>query len=288
MQLRREASAGIVAILVLQVLLAMLSIALLTRVGPAIGWILQENVYSGEAVEAMLAQLAHDQEAVVFDEALARAQANVTEAEEPPVLVRIAAGREGALAGEPAARASVVVALRQLGDINRASMVRANHRAGRLAQGGAWAAALLGALAVGLGVLVYRRLSQRLELPIQDVRLTLERLRAGNRQARCALMEAPAEIQQICNDVNWLADRWLEQKRPPAVAAGEPDLRRLVAFLLDQEVRPVQVVDADGDIVAQNQASLEGQGFAGDEAGWEVEVIVGTELRIRRREAAES
>ena len=88
MQLRREASVGIVAILVLQVLLALLAITLLTRMGPAIGWILQENVYSAEAVEAMLAELAAGQDEAAFDEGLAHAQANVTEAEEPAVLDR--------------------------------------------------------------------------------------------------------------------------------------------------------------------------------------------------------
>ncbi|MCB9550242.1 MAG: hypothetical protein H6706_30975 [Myxococcales bacterium] len=281
MQLRREASVGIVAILVLQVLLALLAITLLTRMGPAIGWILQENVYSAEAVEAMLAELAAGQDEAAFDEGLARAQANVTEAEEPAVLVRIAAQRTAALAGPGPARAAVVRDLREIGAINRASMVRANGRAGRLGLGGAWAAALLGALAVGLGVLVYRRLSLRLEIPIQDVRLTLERLRAGNPQARCALLESPAELRQIAKDLNWLADRWLERSRPAAPPRGEAELRRLLAVLLDREPGPAQAVDGDDDIVAQNLAALEL--LAAPVAGaWEDEAVAGTTLRLRR------
>ena len=58
MRLHREASIGIGAILALQILLSMLGIALLTRMGPAVEQILKENVFSGEAVEDMLAAVA--------------------------------------------------------------------------------------------------------------------------------------------------------------------------------------------------------------------------------------
>ena len=59
MKLRREARIGIGAIMVLQFALSMMTIALLSRMGPAIERILQENVRTEEAVEQMLAELSH-------------------------------------------------------------------------------------------------------------------------------------------------------------------------------------------------------------------------------------
>ncbi len=301
MRLRRETSLGIGAIVMIQILISMLAISLLTRMGPAIEKILEENVYSGEAVEDMLALVAETPPGAVptaFDDALRRAQDNVTEDAERPLLDAIVAHRADAFSHEPIARRELVESLRALGRVNRDSMEQADVQAKRLGQAGAWAAAMLGALALALGVLVYRRLRVRIELPIEALRMTAHRIRAGNLQARCAI-DGPHEVQQIATDFNWLLDRWLHtDERPgtPHDEAREAEVRRALHWLLDREASPVVIVDGDGGFVAMNRATMEGgsvPGTAPEEAElqiddtWEMTEIPGTSLRWATRKGAE-
>lgn len=300
MRLRQEASVGIGAILLLQVLLSALGIVLLTRMGPAIEHILQDNVFSSLAVEEMLSILAEPDVATNedsqrrFEEALTRARENVTEPEERPLIATIARGKAGALAGEPSARRDVIAALRQLAQVNHDSMARADRGARRLGTAGAWAAAMLGALALGLGVMVYRRLRLRLELPVEILRQTLERIRNGDARARCVVGPGPTELRQIARDLNAILDRGVGD--PSAATGPTParrdtaELRRLVAWALDQHAAPTLVIDEKGHPVAMNQAMQERQ--EADDArpvvdaegtvtdGWVVSALDGTSLRV--------
>lgn len=294
MRLRREASLGIGAILGLQLLLCMLAIALLSRMGPAIERILEENVYSEAAVEEMLAMLATSPSGASvpaeFDAALLRAEANVTEADEVPVLEAIERDRAAAFEGHLIARAEVVAGLRKLGEVNRESMVRADRRARRLGQAGAWAAALLGALALALAFLTYRRLRLRIEIPIEGLRATTQRVRGGNFEVRCSTSDCPIEIHQIADDLNWLLDRLIEKDRsttPPDTSQDERDLRRLLVWLLDQERAPRVILDANGRRVATNTAAMDVElpelPLSEDAQDWEVNEIPSTHLRCLRR-----
>jgi HAMP domain-containing protein len=290
MKLRREASLGIGAILVLQIMMAMLAIALLSRMGPAIEQILQENVYSGEAVEEMLALLADDPTPGVtparFEEALRRAQDNVTEDAERPLLVVIDRERRAAFSGDAGARRQLIDALRQLGQVNRDSMERTDVSAKRLGQTGAWAAAMLGALALALGFVVYRRLRLRLELPIEELRRTTHRVRMGNTQARCPTSEGPDEVKQIATDLNWVLDRWLYRGAGRDTrdqdSQREEQVRRALAWVLDQDQAPVVLLDAEGHPVATNQAGMLVELPAEGDAAWSLQDIPGTSLRLAR------
>lgn len=301
MKLRREASLGIGAILTLQILLSMLAIALLTRMGPAIERILEENVYSGEAVEEMMALLATQPEPGPvpegFDDALRRAQDNVTEEPERPLLATIERESPAAFAGDGSARRDTVRALRQLGQVNRDSMSRADAQAKRMGQAGAWAAALLGALALALGIIVYRRLRLRLELPIEELRRTTQRVRAGNLQARCPAGVGPHEVKQIASDLNWMLDRWLHEGRDDTPAGDEEreaEVRRVLAWLLDRQPTPAAILNGDGRKIAANQAAMTldvGPSFSPDGSpegvpAWTTETIPGTALQLATLSAA--
>jgi hypothetical protein len=302
MRLRREVGLGLGAVLTLQILLSALAISLLMRMGPAIERILEENVYSGEAVEDMLAVLAGDAPTATDDEArrrvffaaLERAEANVTEAAESPLLERIREGAGAALAGGEAERRALVADLRELGEVNRESMINADLRAKRLGQAGAWAAVLLGTLALALGIGVYRRLRLRLELPIDNVRRTVQGARVGNTHVRCAIDDAPAELVEIGKNVNWLLDRTLRPQPPDAAAdaiARETDLRRLLAWLLDARHRPTIVVDGQGARIAASHDAMSlspppppegaGEREVGEApAEWKIHAIPGTQVRV--------
>ncbi len=287
MRLRREVSLSIGAILALQILLSMLAIALLTRMGPAIEQILRENVYSEEAVEEMVALLAMGPQGPVpkaFEDAMGRAKDNVTEEPERPLLAIIERNRAEAFAGNPTARQTVITALRDLGKVNRASMDRADNKAQRLGQAGAWAAALLGALTLALGIIVYRRLRVRLELPIEELFRTTQRVRAGNLQARCVTSAGPYEVKQIANDLNWLFDEWLQESRDE-VAGGdeerEAEVRRTLAWVLDRVESAAVVLDAEGKRITANRAGMLVESID-DPTGerWTIEEVPGTSLRL--------
>lgn len=297
MRIRHEASVGIGSILLLQVLLSALAIVLLTRMGPAIERILEDNVFSSQAVQEMLAVLA-DPEADTdpvriarFEDAFERARENVTEEGERPFIAEIRRHRAAALRGELPARHAVIVALEGLAEVNRQSMVRSDLRARRLGQAGAWAAAVLGAISFALGIMVYQRLRLRLELPVELLRLTLHRLRTGDMRARCVIAEAPVELRDVARDLNVVLDRWLMESAGSTTAEGRreaTDVRRLLVLLLDRESAPVVVLGADGRAVAMNQAMqalplprVEADGAV--EPGWAEEPIAGTALRLLRQ-----
>ncbi|RMG13037.1 MAG: HAMP domain-containing protein [Deltaproteobacteria bacterium] len=298
MRLRREAGLGVGSILALQIALSVLAITLLQRMGPAIERIIEENVETTEAVEAMLAALASDgadaEASERFAKALERARARMTRPElERPLIERVEADRAAAFAGDPEARARIVSAVLSLGEMNRGAMVEADRRAKRLGQVGAWSAVLLGALALALGILVYRRLRLHLELPIEGIRRTVQQVREGNLQARCAAGEGPSEIRQIARDLNWILDQVLQARDRPAdkaEALRETELRRVIGRLLDRDGVPQILLDSQGHVVAASRAALSGEAPPPptDEAPgpWDVEPIEGTHLRLARWVAA--
>ncbi len=265
MRLRTEVTLGIGGILVVQVLLAFLAIALLARMGPAIEHILEENVYSEEAVEEMLALLADPPEITgdsqvppAFDHALQRAVENVTEAEERPLLKRIRSGYVAAFEGDRSVRSDVVSALRELGHVNRRSMARADDQAKRLGTAGAWATVLLGTIAFALGIVVSRRLRHRLQEPVERIRATIREARTGNIQIRCP-SEGPAELREIADHLNWLLDRRLQEDLADE-ASGEADSQRYgdaLRALLDARSAPTAIFATDGRCVAASSSALE-------------------------------
>lgn len=264
MRLRHEANIGISTMLVLQILLSFLTITLLNRMGPAIEKIIEENVRSGEAVEIMLAELAAapaqaGEPTASFVNALQRARRNVTEEEEKPLLDTIEVGYLQAFAAHGHARTDCISALRKLGHVNRESMITADERAKRLSQTGAWGATLLGALALTLAYMVYRRLRLRIEMPIEQLHSTTERIRGGNLQARCGAIDGPIEVQRIGDDLNWLLDRTAlapALREPPPADQVARNLRRGLLWLLEQESRPAMIIDGAGAKISCNNAAL--------------------------------
>ena len=212
MQLRREFRIAFGLIFGLQLATAFGAIALLTRMGPAIARVAADNVDSLAAVEEMLAALAVDNgtldetHAAEFRQALERAASNVTEEAERPLLDAIQRDAEKALAGEPQERASVVLNLRLLSDVNRQAMLRSDAEAQRQATAGAWAAAFLALFTFLAARLLAERAEHRLIMPLFDIYSTLNAANNGETRRRCSLHKGSAEIEGIAMGVNALLD----------------------------------------------------------------------------------
>lgn len=292
MRLKREVMIGIGAILVLQVLLSMLAIILLIRMGPAVERILQENVYSSKAVEDMVALLATEPKGHVpgaFQKALERAENNVTEQAEKPLIAAIKRLQAPAFKGDRAARIALTRALTQLGQVNRNSMAKADKEAKGLGFAGAWAFAFLGALALALGVMVYRRLRIRLDQPIDELYETTQRARDGNLWARCPPNNWPHEIKQMALNINWLLDRLSQESYIPGSLGREEReaaIRRSLLWCLEQESDPALILDANDHTIMLSKGAMSlpqeaHDALRGEEKKhWELTSIPDTDLRL--------
>jgi len=216
MKLRTELLFYTIGLAALNLLLAFGVIGLFTRMGPAIERILNENVVSIEAAEQMLAAFAaHPGELPAeartrVNKALEAARANVTEAEERPVLDRLERNIGAALDGEAEARQVVLADLGALIDINREAMTVVDLEARRLGSAGAWAAVFIGALSFGFSLLVVSLLRRRLLEPLLEIHETLRAAQQGDRFRRCRGFDAAVELKQAGQALNVLLDERLK------------------------------------------------------------------------------
>lgn len=281
MRLRFELSLGLGALLALQLLTAFAAIGLLSRVSPAVAQIIDDNVYSIEAVEEMLAVLAGDPTQTAAAErfygAHERAASNVTEDAERPLLAAVLESAPDALEDDPEARAETITALRELGRVNRVSMADQDLQAQRIGITGAWAAVMLGVVTSLFGAMVYRRLRTRMEDSLLEVDAALRAARGGDTLRRCASVDAPEEIVRIADNVNWTLDHILAPGANPI-----PEEHAALLVLLDRQPGPAALLDGDR-VLGANSAAID-RIASGDRPGggddWEVVEVSGTTLRL--------
>ena len=209
MHLRKQSRAVFGLILALQLATSFGAIALLTRMGPAIAVVSEENFESLAAVEGMAAALAlapGEEARAAFLAQYERANRNITETAEEPLLQSIKADAGRALSGDPIIRARIVANLHQLAEVNRAALREADEEAQRLAQAGAWAAVILALASFVLVRLVSIRVDRRFVMPILEIASALESVRQGDRFRRCSASSDSPEIQSIAENVNDFLD----------------------------------------------------------------------------------
>jgi len=209
--LRRQTRRVFGIIVVLQLATSFGAIALLTRMGPAIARVAEENVESLTAVEQMSIALANssggrDARRRAFFAALASAEANVTEVEEAPLLRVIRAASDAALSDDADAQTAVLGNLRRLADVNRAALRRGDREAQRLAEAGAWAAVILAVAAFAFVRYVANQVDRQFVMPILEVSQTLDEVRQGDSFRRCSGSSSSPEIQSVMEAVNEFLD----------------------------------------------------------------------------------
>lgn len=200
-------------VILLNLLMAFGSIWIFMRMAPAIETIIARNVVSLEASEEMLAILSQASTGnrsasarQAFQQALERAEKNITEAEESAPLARITAFYESALNGEPAAKAETVQALVELGRSNRSAMHRADLHAQELGLGGAWAVVFMASAAFLVSMLFLRGLKKNLLLPLEEISLAVTAFSHGDSMRRCSYKTAPKPMQALMLRINELMD----------------------------------------------------------------------------------
>lgn len=237
MKLQSELSMTVLGFTVLNLALAFVSIGLFARMGPAIERILVRNDATIEAAEEVMAVFAAAPGTAIesrrreqVEGALGRIVQNVTETAEPQAIAEIEESLAHALDGDAAARANLVAALQRLLAVNRGAMLDADREAQRLGSAGAWAAAIVAILSLGLGFALGRRLVRRVVLPVVELRQVLVATQAGDRFRRCGAHDTPREIHDAMLDLNKLLDDRDAGPIPDAAAetqaaaGGEPSL----------------------------------------------------------------
>ncbi|MEM9696774.1 MAG: hypothetical protein AAGA56_29835 [Myxococcota bacterium] len=261
MTLTRGIRFAIGLLISVQLASAFASVALLARMRPAIGRIIENNVYSLEAAEAMLSTLAvsgrepfRGEAAVEFRDAFARAAANITDERETDIIARIERRLDAAFEGDMEARREVARALLDLTEVNRQDLEREDLEAQRLGTGGAWAVVLLALLTLSGGLVVLRRLDRRVLHPLEELHDVAERVQKGDRHRRCKPdLLAASELKEVMDTLNGLVDAQLSVRETPE---ADDDDRPTILSLLDARAEPTLVIGEKGAVVAANHAGL--------------------------------
>jgi hypothetical protein len=270
MRLSQRVTFAIGGMLTLQLLQSAAAIGLLSRMGPAIDAILTKNEAAVGSVEDMLSVLAEAEggpaaadDRAVYSAALARLDVMVVENPERPAIDRLKLDSPAALEGDRAARVRVLAALERLGDRNLRAMRAEDFDARQLGVAGTWAAAAIGLISFGAGVIIRRRLAADLDEPIIEVDAALSAVGGGDPHRRAAVRaDVPAELVRIAMGVNDLLDRRESPGTQRALRIGTAD-RALLLHLVDAEAAAIAAVDPRGEIILANQAANDL--FAGDQ-----------------------
>lgn len=261
MRVRSEVRLLVGGLLVLQMISAFTAIGVLSRMSPEIGRILEDNVRSIEAAEDMLTVLAtpaaaaDEQGEVRFEQALAVAQNNVTEDEERPILASIRAHWDASQAGDPAAIGQLVLAVRQLADVNHHAMQVSDERAQRLGLAGAWAAAGVCLIGVFIGILMLNRITGQVVSPIEALRSFADAVRQGDRFRRAPVNDSAVEFNELAIALNSLLDARVARQTSahPTIATSTAVLGRTLELL----PTPAIYLDAFDTVLRANDKALD-------------------------------
>jgi hypothetical protein len=217
---RQEFHLGIGVLVVLQLVTAFAAIGLTARMTPAIAKILGENEFTIEVAEEMLLALARrtivsetSTLASEYRAALERAMHNITEPGESEVLARLEQNRAATWQGDAEALRRSIEGLRELIEINRRALLRADREARRLGTAGGWAAAFLAMAGFAASVLVSRRLSARILDPLEELHDVTEAWHRGDHFRRCRVLNGGPEMRRVLESTNALLDDHFRGRR---------------------------------------------------------------------------
>ncbi|MGE3672863.1 MAG: hypothetical protein AB7K71_24525 [Polyangiaceae bacterium] len=265
MQLTRATRVAFTALLIVNLASAAAAIGLLGRMRPAIERIIERNIYSLEAVEGMLVVLSSPDGATsanqaALDDALIRAERNITGDAERPLIALLRTRLPPALKGDVAARRESLKALQELADVNRKDIEAADQNAKRLGTAGAWAVSFLALVGLGSGLIGLRRFDRRVLAPLEELHSVLTDHTGGQRLRRCgAIGQASKELHESMLSLNQLLDSRADEsvrRTASSQKAGDGEHQSLLA-VLDLIAEPTWLVDDQGSILASNRPGLD-------------------------------
>ena len=215
MRLAQAVRVGSWFLVSLNLLMAVGTIAIFTRMAPAIATIIEHNERTLKACEDMLAVMAvtgagstfSDEQSGIFQTAFDRARSNITEPQEPEILQRMEPMLSPLFQGNAAIRKEVVEAVVQLGKINRDAMTAADQRAQQLGRAGAWGVVFMALSAFLAGVIFIRNITRRVVTPLEEIHAVIIAHRNGETMRRCTGTELSHDVAAVFSGINDLLDQ---------------------------------------------------------------------------------
>ena len=205
--------------LLLILLLGLGTIAIFTRMSPAIETILKQNEKSLQASEEMLVAVIRlqnespDQQSDVnadskgsFRMAYETAAGNVTEPGEQELLNRISSHGEKAMSGDQNSVYDLVAAIQELSQINRKAMHLADDRARRLGNAGAWGVVFMALSVFTIGLVYLRTVSNQLIAPLNEIYEVVVKSK-DEPFRRCSRQNDSSDIRLLYERINKLLDQ---------------------------------------------------------------------------------
>ena len=213
MKLAQSVKIGAWLLIALNLLMAFGSIWIFMRMAPAIKVIIAQNEVSLESCEDMLAALAKAKTSIevvaekkAFRVALGKAENNITEMKEPATIDKISRYYQAAFKGDDVALERTIMAIAELGEINRDAMRRADVRAQQLGYAGAWGVVFMATFSFMVGMIFLRSLRKNLIEPMHEIDAVAAAFRAGERMRRCSMRNPTRSTNQVLSNVNELLD----------------------------------------------------------------------------------
>ena len=223
MRLAQAVRVGAWFLVGINLLMAVGTIAIFSRMAPAIAIIIERNDRTLEACEDMLAIMAvtgigtpfSPEQTGVFKTAFDRATTNITEPEEPEILKRMEPMLPPLFTGDVAVRKHLVEAVVHLGKINRDAMTIADQRAQQLGRTGAWGVVFMALSAFMVGLIFIRSLTRRVVTPLEEIHAVIIAHRNGDSMRRCTGADLSQDVVAVFTGINDLIDQC------QGLAAGE-------------------------------------------------------------------
>lgn len=215
MRLAQAVRVGSWVMIGLNLLMATATIAIFSRMAPAITVIIDRNDRTLQACEDMLAILAMVDtqgqltrpEQQTFRAALQRAKENITETQEPEALARVETRLVPLFAGDASARRQTVEAILRLAQINRDAMTLADRHAHHLGRNGAWGVVFMALATFLAGLIFLRSLTRRVITPLEEIHTVMNAQRNGDTMRRCTGVELAQDVAAVFTGINEMLDR---------------------------------------------------------------------------------
>ena len=215
MRLAQAVRVGSWVMIGLNLLMATATIAVFSRMAPAITVIIDRNDRTLQACEDMLAILAMADpqgqltwpEQQTFRAALQRAKENITETQEPEALARVETRLAPLFAGNASARRQTVEAILRLAQINRDAMTLADRHAHHLGRNGAWGVVFMALATFLAGLIFLRSLTRRVITPLEEIHTVMNAQRNGDTMRRCTGVELAQDVAAVFTGINDMLDR---------------------------------------------------------------------------------
>lgn len=195
-----------IIILVCSTIITIAGIRAFQRLEPFVNTLNSANTQSLYYAEQMLSSISAKKDVKKFEENLAKAKDNVTEAGEKDVLDRIEGNYLPAFQGNREMEEVIISEIAELSKINRVAMEHAGEVAEKTENVGIWIIIFPSVFIWIIGITILKRLDRVFIKPVQELNNVIFEYNKGNRMRRCPSVTASKDLQKLYDGINKILD----------------------------------------------------------------------------------